>query len=156
MQKLKINEDNIFSNIDKVLRLIETNKDNEISTESPEKLLNKKRANDFIEENKERIKNLQKEREEKVLKAKDGLRKSVDNKILLGQRLANEGILKSKGLFRKRKKYQGNAKLHLREKFHKKEKLRKNFIKEYEGKPEVYGGEVTGIRRDLIRSTKFK
>jgi len=80
----------------------------------------------------------------------------IDYKNKMGQRLANDKVLKSKGLFRKRKQYQGNAKLHLREKFHKKEKIRKNFVKEYEGKPEVYGGEVTGIRRDLIRSTKFK
>jgi hypothetical protein len=28
-------------------------------------------------------------------------------------------------------------------------------IKEYEGKPEVYMGEATGIRRDWVRSTKI-
>ena len=42
-----------------------------------------------------------------------------------------------------------------REKFYKKEKERRKMIKEYEGKPEVYMGEATGIRRDLIRSVKM-
>ena len=70
--------------------------------------------------------------------------------------MANDNLLKARGLYRKRKRYQGNAKLHNREKFEKKQKIRKNMVKEYEGKPEVYGGEVTGIRRDLIRSTKIK
>jgi hypothetical protein len=72
-----------------------------------------------------------------------------------GVKLANENLLKARGIYRKRPKYQGNAKLHNREKFEKKQKIRKNMVKEYEGKPEVYGGEATGIRRDLIRSTKI-
>jgi hypothetical protein len=89
------------------------------------------------------------EKESKTLKAK------VNDKNAKGVRLANENILKAKGIYRKRKNYQGNAKLMNREKFAKKQKIRKNYVKEYEGKPEVYGGEATGIRRDLIRSTKI-
>ena len=42
-----------------------------------------------------------------------------------------------------------------REKHYKNEKLRKKLFKEYEGKPDVYMGEATGIRRDLIRSVKI-
>ena len=42
-----------------------------------------------------------------------------------------------------------------KEKFTKKERIRKNFVKTYEGKPERYAGEATGIRRDLIKSTKI-
>ena len=76
-------------------------------------------------------------------------------KIEKGERLANKNMLKSRGIYRKRKQYQGNAKLHNREKYMKKEKLRKNMVKEYTSKPDVYIGETTGIRRDLIRSTKF-
>ena len=34
------------------------------------------------------------------------------------------------------------------------EKIEK-MVKEYEGKPDVYNGEATGIRRDLVRSTKI-
>jgi hypothetical protein len=79
----------------------------------------------------------------------------IDNKNKKGIRLVNENILKARGIYRKSKNYQGNAKLVNREKFAKKQKIRKNYVKEYEGKPEVYGGEATGIRRDLIRSTKI-
>jgi U3 small nucleolar RNA-associated protein 3 len=83
------------------------------------------------------------------------LKKEIEMKESHSIRLANANLLKARGLYRKRKNYQGNAKLHNREKFQKKQKLRKNMVKEYESKPEVYGGEVTGIRRDLIRSTKI-
>jgi hypothetical protein len=70
-------------------------------------------------------------------------------------RKVNKAMLSAKGLYRKRKNYQGNAKLVNREKFAKKQKLRKNMVKEYIQKPDVYGGEATGIRRDLVRSTKI-
>ena len=179
MQKVKDADENVFGQIDKILKLIEANKilngENEeeegeegeegsqedelieeAANENKNEFLNKKRTQEFIQENTDRMKKLINEKTNKKIKDKENLIKEIDNKNQMGQRLANEGVLKSRGLFRKRKKYQGNAKLHLREKYHKKEKLRKNFIKEYAGKPEVYGGEVTGIRRDLIRSTKFK
>lgn len=64
-------------------------------------------------------------------------------------------VQKSKGITRKRKPNQGNAKLHLREKFEKKQKIRKNYVKEFTQKPDYYGGEETGIRRDLVRGTKL-
>jgi hypothetical protein len=177
MNKLKSFNENIFVQVDKVLKLIETKKildeeeddnlDGEDIENSPEqdendeKFLNKKRLNDvgvneLIESTKCKINNLRQEKDANILKAKERLKKEIENKNMMGQRLANDNILKSRGIYRKRKRYQGNAKLHLREKYHKKEKQRKNMIKTYEGKPEVYGGELTGIRRDLIRSTKFK
>ena len=70
-------------------------------------------------------------------------------------RKANKEVLTARGIYRKRKRYQGNAKLMNREKFYKKEKERRRNVKEYVGKPDVYTGEATGIRRDLIRSTKI-
>lgn len=124
--------------------------------ESDDKFLSKKRTQEFIQENSERMKKLIESKEKKQIKDKALLKKEIEYKNQMGQRLANDKVLKSKGLYRKRKQYQGNAKLHLREKFHKKEMQRKNYIKAYEGKPEVYGGEITGIRRDLVRSTKLK
>ena len=71
-------------------------------------------------------------------------------------RKANREVLLARGLVRKRKSYAGNAKLVNREKYYKKERERKSQVKEFIGAPDVYGGEVTGMRRDLIRSTKFK
>lgn len=69
---------------------------------------------------------------------------------------ANKALAKGKGMFRKRKQKQGNAKLMNKQKYSKKEKVRKNYVKEYTEKPLVYTGEATGIRRDLSRSIKFK
>jgi U3 small nucleolar RNA-associated protein 3 len=83
------------------------------------------------------------------------LGEEIKEKERLGQRVANDNLIKSRGLYRKRPKYQGNAKLHNREKFFKKEKVRKNYVKEYTGKPLKYGGELTGIRDDLLRGTKL-
>ena len=80
----------------------------------------------------------------------------IDKKEESGIKRANKEVLKARGIYRKRKKYQGNAKLANREKYYKKMKQRKNFVKNYEGKPDVYSGEETGLRRDLIRSRQFK
>jgi len=73
----------------------------------------------------------------------------------MGTRLANANVLKSKGIVRKRKPNQGNAKLHLREKYDAKMNKRKNYVKDFVGKPDYYGGEETGIRRDIIKGTKL-
>ena len=89
------------------------------------------------------------------MKKEKKLKEEIQEKDKLGQKVANENIIKSRGLYRKRKKYQGNAKLHLREKFTKKMNKRKNYVKEYTGKPLNYAGEATGIREDLIRGTKL-
>ena len=88
-------------------------------------------------------------------KEKEKEKKEIENKNDLAVRKANKEVLKARGIYRKRKRYQGNAKLMNRKKFYKKEKLRKNMVKEYVGKPDVYTGEATGIRRDLVRSTKI-
>jgi len=68
---------------------------------------------------------------------------------------ANKALAAGKGMYRKRKRKQGNAKLMNKMKYQKKEKIRKNYVKEFTEKPLVYTGEATGIRRDLVRSTKL-
>jgi hypothetical protein len=110
---------------------------------------------EFFKENVEKLNKTKEKLKEKNKKKDDKLKAEIAEKERLGQRVANENIIKSRGLYRKRKKYQGNAKLHLREKFFKKMNKRKNYVKEYSGKPLNYGGEATGIRDDLVRGTKL-
>lgn len=69
---------------------------------------------------------------------------------------ANKELAKGRGMYRKRKRKQGNARLMNKIKFQSKEKKRRNYVKEYTEKPLAYTGEATGIRRDLVRSVKFK
>jgi hypothetical protein len=109
----------------------------------------------FYKENVESLKKTKEKLKDKEKKMEHKLKAEIAEKERLGQRVANENIIKSRGLYRKRKKYQGNAKLHLREKFHKKMLKRKNYVKEYTGKPLNYAGEATGIRDDLVRATKL-
>jgi hypothetical protein len=109
----------------------------------------------FIKEQYKSFNKLNKEKELLDLKKEENEKKEIDMKNDFAIRKANKEVLKARGIYRKRKKYQGNAKLMNREKFYKKEKERRKMIKEYEGKPEVYMGEATGIRRDLVRSTKI-
>lgn len=115
-----------------------------------------KDVNDFVNENIEKLQALKDKKEKIEQKNADKSQAEYKNKIEMGQRLANKNMLKARGIYRKRKQYQGNAKLHNREKYMKKQKLYKNMVKKYEGKPDVYGGETTGIRRDLGRSTYIK
>ena len=140
-------------------------KDSKIKNTSP--LLNKKRNRkdeENLNEKKEKIENksenniLKKEKEKEKINEKkrlEELQKEIKRKNDLMIRKANREVLLARGIVRKRKSYAGNAKLVNREKYYKKEKERKNHIKEFVGAPDVYGGEVTGMRRDLIRSTKL-
>ena len=109
----------------------------------------------FIKEQYKSFNKLNKEKELLDLKKEENEKKEIDMKNDFAIRKANKEVLKARGIYRKRKKYQGNAKLMNREKFYKKEKERRKMIKEYEGKPEVYMGEATGIRRDLVCSAKI-
>ncbi len=69
---------------------------------------------------------------------------------------ANKELAKGRGMYRKRKRKQGNARLMNKLKFQAKDKKRRNYVKEFTEKPIAYTGEATGIRRDLVRSIKFK
>ena len=109
----------------------------------------------FIKDQYKSFNKLNKEKELLDLKKEENEKKEIDMKNDFAIRKANKEVLKARGIYRKRKKYQGNAKLMNREKFYKKEKERRKLVKEYEGKPDVYMGEATGIRRDLVRSTKI-
>lgn len=109
----------------------------------------------FIKEQYKSFNKLKKEKELLDIKNKENEKKEIDMKNNFAIRKANKEVLTARGIYRKRKRYQGNAKLMNREKFYKKEKERRRNVKEYVGKPDVYTGEATGIRRDLIRSTKI-
>ena len=115
----------------------------------------KKEEDPYIKDQYKSFDKLNEEKEKLDLKKKEEEKKEISNKNEFAIRKANKEVLKARGIVRKRRKYQGNAKLMNREKYYKKEKLRKKLVKEYEGKPDVYMGEATGIRRDLIRSVKI-
>jgi len=133
-----------------------TNKNIKAKKSNGDKNNNNENVDKFVQENIEKLQALTEKKEKLAEKSKRESDELFERKNEMGLRLANKNMLKSRGIYRKRKQYQGNAKLMNREKYMKKQKLRKNMVKEYVGKPEVYGGETTGIRRDLIRSTKFR
>ena len=70
------------------------------------------------------------------------------------QRNINYVIMKSKGLTRKRKKIDRNSRVKHREKFRKALIKRRGMVQEFkEGPQKKYGGEATGLRAGLIKST---
>ena len=116
---------------------------------------NEEEEDSFIKEQYKSFNKLNKEKELIEKEKEEKEKKEIKDKNDFAIRKANKEVLKARGIYRKRKKYQGNAKLMNREKFYKKEKERRKLVKQYEGKPDVYMGEANGIRRDLIRSTKI-
>ena len=127
----------------------------ENNSESENNIIKKEKEKEKEKEfSKEKIKKSKEEKKEK--ERREELQKEIKRKNDLMVRKANREVLLARGLVRKRKSYLGNAKLVNREKYYKKERIRKSQVKEFVGAPDVYGGEVTGMRRDLIRSTKFK
>ena len=135
----------------------EISKDKEIDKKINENFDNNSSEDEdsFIQEQYKSFNKLNKEKELLDLKKEENEKKEIEMKNDFAIRKANKEVLKARGIYRKRKKYQGNAKLMNREKFYKKEKERRRYVKDYVGKPDVYMGEATGIRRDLIRSTKI-
>ena len=135
----------------------EISKDKEIDKKINENFDNNSSEDEdsFIQEQYKSFNKLNKEKELLDLKKEENEKKEIEMKNDFAIRKANKEVLKARGIYRKRKKYQGNAKLMNREKFYKKEKERRKYVKDYVGKPDVYMGEATGIRRDLIRSTKI-
>lgn len=70
------------------------------------------------------------------------------------QRNINYDIMKAKGLTRKRKKIDRNSRVKLREKYRKALIKRNAMVQEYkEGPKGIYGGEKTGLKVGLIKST---
>jgi len=82
--------------------------------------------------------------------------KIKEEKNRLGIEKANKELAKGRGLYRKRKLKQGNSKLMNKIKYEKKSKIRKRYVKEFTEAPINYTGQYTGVRRDLVRSVKFK
>ena len=130
------------------------NENFDINSES-DKSIEEDSDDSFVKEQYKSFNKLNKEKEKLDKEKEEKEKEEIEKKNDFAIRKANKEVLKARGIYRKRKKYQGNAKLMNREKFYKKEKERRKLVKEYEGKPDVYMGEATGIRRDLIRSTKI-
>lgn len=165
----KLNDKNLFKNIDKLIEKIEILNENEENDDDEEeeeeeeevqhpKLLSKKRKNsDKEKESKEEL--YKKKDEEQKLKKEITIKdsfKTMESKNKLAADKANKELARGRGMYRKRKAKQGNAKLMNKIKFEKKDKVRKRYVKEFTEAPLVYTGESTGIRRDLSRSIKFK
>lgn len=72
------------------------------------------------------------------------------------KRAINYQIQKNKGLTRKRKKENRNARVKKRNKYEDAQKRIKGARRVYTGSPGPYGGESTGIRKNLAHSTRFK
>ena len=71
-------------------------------------------------------------------------------------RNVNYAIMKSKGITRKRKKIDRNPRVKHREKYRKALQKRKSKVQEFkEGPQGKYGGESSGFKTGLIRSTKL-
>lgn len=166
LSKSSKTKEQIQSYLEKLMELNEAKKIKDKTT----KMLSSKRKRAHQEEEEEEEKEeddlfvksqmveynkLKKKKEENINKHKSELIKEIEKKNELGTRKANKEVLKARGIYRKRKQYKGNAKVSNREKYMKKEKERKKMVKEYVGKPDVYMGEATGIRRNYIRSTKI-
>ena len=74
-----------------------------------------------------------------------------------GKRAINYQILKNKGLTPKRKKENRNARVKKRRKYEKAQKKLKSIRAVYSGGQHgVYEGEKTGIKKNLVKSIKFK
>lgn len=73
-----------------------------------------------------------------------------------GKRAINYQILKNKGLTAKRKKENQNSRVKKRNQYEKAQKKLKSVRQVYTGQNGVYGGESTGIKKNLTRSVKFK
>ena len=135
--------------------IIDINNNDSFDKEEDNKNDDDESEDSFIKEQYKSFNKLKKEKELLDIKNKENEEKEIDMKNNFAIRKANKEVLTARGIYRKRKRYQGNAKLMNREKFYKKEKERRRNVKEYVGKPDVYTGEATGIRRDLVRSTKI-
>lgn len=70
------------------------------------------------------------------------------------QRNINYDIMKAKGLTRKRKKIYRNSRVKFREKYRKALIKRASKVQEYkEGPKGMYGGESSGLKAGIIKST---
>jgi len=72
------------------------------------------------------------------------------------RRGASQKILKNKGLTPHRRKDIKIPRTKQREKWRQSQKKRRSQVQEFTGSKMSYGGEATGIKKNLIRSRKLK
>lgn len=77
----------------------------------------------------------------------------ADPDTIDGRRKITRQIMKNKGIQRYRKKSDKNPRKKFRNKYRKAEIKRKSVVREYNGKQSIYGGESSGIKDNLSRST---
>jgi U3 small nucleolar RNA-associated protein 3 len=100
-----------------------------------------------LRDKKQMKKEMSKAKKEEDLKEVEKMEKSI-------QRNINYDILKAKGLTRKRKKIDRNSRVKFREKYRKALIKRRSKVQEYkEGPKGIYGGEQSGLRASIIKST---
>lgn len=159
----KLNDTKIFKKIDEYIeKLEEYNGDEEDDQEEIEKIelkqtkVKKEKKVDDTLLNKKRYKEKDDETEEKLRSKAGSSFKTMEEKNAFAIKKANKDLARGRGMFRKRKAKQGNAKLMNKMKFEKKQKVRDRYVKEFKGAPLVNEMHGTGVRADLSRSTKFK
>lgn len=96
--------------------------------------------------------------EQAALAAKEGRLEEYisENANNSNKRAINYQIEKNKGLTRKRKKENRNARVKKRHRYEDAQKRIKGVRKVYKGSEGPYQGETTGIRKNLAHSTRFK
>ena len=73
-----------------------------------------------------------------------------------GRRMAGSRILNNRGLTRARNKDRKTPKTANRHKYDQATKKRRSQVQEYKEKQGSYGGEKTGIKTNLVKSTSLK
>jgi U3 small nucleolar RNA-associated protein 3 len=101
------------------------------------------------------------EEKEEIVPSKPTLARKLgpsrpDPDFIEGRRAITKTIMKNQGLKRYRKRDNKNPRLKHRNKYEKEVKKRNALVKQYQGKIENYGGESTGIKDYVIRSTKLR
>ena len=125
--------------------------ENEIDEEEQSKINDEKQ--ELINEER------QKKREEKELmkkKRKERIEAELEAQNEAINRNMNRTIMKGKGIYRKRAKKFRNPRVKHKMKYQEALTKRRRLVQEYkEGPQQKYGGELTGIRSNLVRSEKF-
>jgi U3 small nucleolar RNA-associated protein 3 len=87
---------------------------------------------------------------------KEQLEAELERKSAAINRNVHRTIMKGKGLYRKRPKLYKNPRIKHKIKYQRALTKRKRMVQEHKGGPQAkYAGELTGIRSNLIKSTKF-
>lgn len=96
-------------------------------------------------------------REEDHPKKESLLSEQDPNEAEAGEpRAIGDQIMKNRGLTRYRPKDKKNPRVRYRQNYEKAMVTRRTQVKEYQGQVDNYGGEATGIKRNIVRSRKLK